>query len=300
MALRDDLKNVVGDRLLCGEPMSAHTTLGVGGPADYFVILHNEDELSQTMALVSRTDVPWMIVGDGANLLVSDKGIRGVVIRLAGEFLDVLVDSNRITAGSSAKISTVADKAAENNLAGLEGVGTVPGSVGGAIIMNAGTHIGYIDEVTDKVHVVTSKGEKIVFGRTECGFSYRNSRFQTEKGLIVTRVEFAMREGDGTQIATELERMRNRRKETQPQGKSAGCFFKNAPNMSAGKLIQASGGMGLTEGGAIVSDVHANFVLNTGNATASDLFALSERVRKLVRDKQGIDLEYEVRLVGEW
>ncbi|MCL4499687.1 MAG: hypothetical protein M1335_05545, partial [Chloroflexi bacterium] len=181
-----------------------------------------------------------------------------------------------------------------------EGVGTVPGSLGGAIVMNAGTHRGYIDEVVESVSVVTDKGEKRRLSREECAFTYRNSRFQTDKSLIITFVSFIMRSGDGMAIQEHLDGVRRHRAETQPQGKSAGCFFKNPPGGSAGKLIESSGGKGLREGGAIVSETHANFIMNAGNATAADLYKLAERVRKLVRDRHGIELEYEVRLVGEW
>ena len=282
------------------ELMASHTTLGVGGPADYFVEVANDDELAGLMKFISSNGLPWMVLGDGANLLVSDKGIRGIVIHMGGEFERVVVDGNIITAGSAASIARVADVAAKHDLSGLEGVGTVPGSVGGAIVMNAGTHRGYIDEVTHSVVIVTKTGEKQALSREECGFTYRNSRFQGDKSLIIASGTFAMRPGDGKAIEEHLDSVRRHRAETQPQGKSAGCFFKNPPNLSAGKLIELAGGKGLTEGGAVVSDVHGNFIMNANNATASDLRNLADRVRGMVREKHGIELEYEVRLVGEW
>lgn len=295
------------------EPMAAHTTLGVGGPADYFVEVSNEDELVEVMRHVAERKLPWMVMGDGANLLVSDRGIRGVVIKLAGEFEQVAVEDSTVMAGAAARISRVADIAAEHGLSGLEGVGDVPGSVGGAIVMNAGTHRGYIDAVTESVSVVTESGEKLTLSHEECGFSYRNSRFQTDRSMIITSAVFGLRPGDGREIKELLASVRKHRVESQPQGKSAGCFFKNPTSLrsalqgedkaeviSAGKLIEAAGGKGLREGGAEVSSVHANFIMNVHNATASDLYKLAERVRALVREKHGIELEYEVRLVGEW
>ena len=299
MSLFDDLRSISA-YVARDEPMSGRTTLGVGGPADYFVEVSNEEELASLMKYITGSNLEWMIVGDGANLLVSDKGIRGIVIHLGNDFGRIDVDGMTITAGASARISKVADIAAKHNLSGLEGVGTVPGSVGGAIVMNAGTHRGYIDSVIKSVSVVTVTGEKKVLSREECGFTYRNSRFQADKSMLITCAVFSMNPGDGQAIAEHLDSMRKHRIETQPQGKSAGCFFKNPPNMSAGKLIESIGGKGLREGGAIVSETHANFIMNAGNATASDLYNLAQRVRAMAREKHGIELEYEVRLVGEW
>ncbi|MCE5198358.1 MAG: UDP-N-acetylmuramate dehydrogenase [Armatimonadota bacterium] len=300
MALIDDLRRIASGRVAQDEPMAGYTTLGVGGPADYFVEVMSEDELSSLMKYVTENGLEWMIIGDGANLLISDKGIRGIVIRLGEEFSKIEVDGMRITAGSSARISKVADVAAKNDLSGLEGVGTVPGSVGGAIVMNAGTHRGYIDEVTHSVRVVTYTGEKRVLSKAECGFTYRNSRFQWDRTMIITYAVFNMRRGDGAAIQEHLDSVRKHRAETQPQGKSAGCFFKNPTGLSAGKLIEGAGCKGWREGGAVVSGIHGNFIMNADNATATDLYMLAERVRDQVREVHGIELEYEVRLIGEW
>jgi len=295
----EQLRKIVS-RVLTDEPMAGHTTLGVGGPADYFVEVADCDELCLLMKYIASAGLPWMALGDGANILVSDRGIRGVVIHLGEGFERIAVDGNVITAGSAARISRVADVAAKHALSGLEGAGTVPGSVGGAIVMNAGTHRGYIDEMIESVCVVTESGEKRTLSREQCGFAYRDSRFVGDKSLIITTATFALRPGDGKAIEEHLESVRRHRSETQPQGKSAGCFFKNPPNASAGELIEQAGGKGLREGGAEVSPIHANFIINTGSATASDLRNLAERVRAMVRAKHGIELEYEVRLVGEW
>lgn len=300
LSLIDDLRRIITGRVTENEPMAGHTTLGVGGPADYYVEVADDDELSALMKYISENQLPWMVLGDGANLLISDKGIRGVVIRMSKEFERIEVDGMTITAGSAASIARVADIAAKHDLSGLEGVGTVPGSVGGAIVMNAGTHIGYIDSVTQNVSIVTVTGDKQLLSRKECGFTYRNSRFQGDKSLIITSGIFSMRAGDGKAIKEHLDSVRTHRAETQPQGKSAGCFFKNAPNMSAGKLIEQSGCKGMREGGAEVSTIHGNFIMNVNNATASDLYNLAERVRKIVLEKHGVELEYEVRLIGEW
>ena len=300
MSYLDDLRRLTTGYVAENVPLANRTTLGVGGPADYLVEVRSEDELSALMRYIAENDLPWMIIGDGANLLISDRGIRGIVIHLGEEFEQIRVDGMVITAGSAARISKTADIAAQNDLSGLEGVGTVPGSVGGAIVMNAGTHRGYINEVTQSVSVVTVAGEKRVLSREECGFTYRNSRFQTDRSFLITFAIFNMYPGDGKAIREHLDEVRQHRANTQPQGKSAGCFFKNPRDMSAGKLIDSVGGKGLREGGAIVSEIHGNFIMNVDNATASDLYTLAERVRKMVLDRHGIQLEYEVRLIGEW
>ena len=300
MSHSENFAEIVTGRVVANEPMAGYTTLGVGGPADYLVEPQSDCELAALMRYIRENALPWMIIGDGANLLISDKGIRGVVIKLGDRFEQISVGENIITAGSATRISKVADIAAQHDLSGLEGVGTVPGSVGGAIVMNAGTHRGYIDEVTKSVTVVTDSGEKKTFSREDCGFTYRNSRFQTDRSLLITSAVFEMRSGNGKEIAEHLDSVRKHRAETQPQGRSAGCFFKNQPNISAGKLIDSAGCKGLSEGGAIVSEIHGNFIMNVNNATASDLFNLAERVRKMVKDVHGVELEYEVRLIGEW
>lgn len=299
MSVLDDLRRIAA-RVTQDEPMAGHTTLGVGGPADYFVEVATEDELAGLMRYVAGNSLPSMIFGDGANLLVADKGIRGIVVKLIGEFERIDVRDNTITAGSAAAISKVADIAAGHDLSGLEGVGTVPGSVGGAIVMNAGTNDGYIDAVTRSVSVVSNIGEKRTLSCDECGFTYRNSRFQKDKTLIITAAVLDLRPGDGRAIEQHLAKVRKYRADTQPQGRSAGCFFKNPPDSHAGYLIEISGGKGLREGGAEISAKHGNFIMNVGGATASDLYRLAERARQMVRDQHGIELEYEVRLVGEW
>jgi len=300
MNIEQDLRQIVRGRVAKDEPMAAYTTLGVGGPADYLVEVTSEDELAALMRYISQNCLPWMVLGDGANLLVSDKGIRGIVVKLGEPFTRVEVEGMKMEAGSAAKISRVADIAAKHDLSGLEGVGTVPGSLGGAIVMNAGTHKGYIDDVIESVSVVTETGEKRTLSHKECGFSYRNSRFQWDRSMIITFAVFKMGKGDGEAIAEHLESMRKHRADTQPQGKSAGCFFKNPSRLSAAKLIEGAGCKGWREGGAIVSPVHANFIMNAENATAADLYNLAERVRLQVLEVHDVELEYEVRLIGEW
>lgn len=298
--LVETLESVSGLCIKRDELMSAHTTFGIGGPADVFVEVETEQALTEALILLKRSGVGWFLLGDGANLLVSDKGIRGVVLHLGGQFDQISCEDLRITSGSAARISRVADLAAQNALTGFEGVGTVPGSVGGAIVMNAGTHRGYIGDVVVQLRAVEPGGELVTLTHDECGFQYRSSRFQTEHGFIITEVTFELQRGDSLSIADELDSVRKHRKATQPQGKSAGCFFKNPSGGSAGKLIEASGLKGMRVGGATVASEHANFIINENAATASDILSLATHVRDTVKSNYGIDLEFEVRIVGDW
>ena len=294
------LSALVSGRVLRDEPMAKHTTFGVGGPADCYALVNSEEELAGVLRYAGEFALPWMILGDGANMLVSDKGIRGLVIKLGGDFESVRVEGSAVTAGTAARVSAVADAAAKHGLTGLEGVGIVPGSMGGAVVMNAGTHRGYIDQVLREVRAVDSMGDIKVLPREECGFSYRNSRFQQDHSLILTFITLDLRPGDSKAIAEELASVRKHRRDNLPQGRSAGCFFKNPPGGSAGKLIEQSGLKGLREGNAVVADQHANFLVNEGGSFASEILSLAQRVKQTVLDEHGVDLEYEVRLVGEW
>ncbi len=294
------LRSINGLVITLDEPMSSHTTFGIGGPADVFVEVETEEALIDALALLKQSEVGWFLLGDGANLLVSDKGIRGVVLHLGGQFEKISCDGVQITSGSAARISRVADLAAQNALTGFEGVGTVPGSVGGAIVMNAGTHRGYIGDVVVQLRAVEPGGELVTLSHDECGFQYRSSRFQSEHGFIITEVTFELQRGDSVSIAAELDGVRKHRKATQPQGKSAGCFFKNPSGGSAGKLIEASGLKGTRVGGAVVASEHANFIINENSASASDVLSLATQVRETIKSNYGLDLEFEVRVVGDW
>ncbi|MGQ9782488.1 MAG: UDP-N-acetylmuramate dehydrogenase [Armatimonadota bacterium] len=306
------MNKINGVRAWENEPMAMHSTLGVGGPADIYAEVTSEFGLVSLMQYISSCGLPWMVVGDGTNLLVSDLGIRGVVLSLGGEFQEVKICKPYVEAGASARLSAIADLAADNDLSGFEGIGVVPGTVGGAIVMNAGTYLGYINQFLVNVHVVNERGSKLVLSRDECGFSYRNSRFQHDRSFVITRALFKLQPADWASVRRVMESVRDYRAKSHPQGKSAGCFFKNPSGasfsansdddscISAGKLIELAGCKGLSEGDAVVSDIHANFIINRGHASATDIRNLAERVRAIVKEKTGVDLEYEVRIVGEW
>jgi len=301
MSAAETIRKITGARVIEREPMSRHTTLGVGGPADIFVEVSTIGQLSLLMRYLGSEQMPWMVLGDGANLLVSDRGVRGVVIHLIGDLESIWAEGNLVRAGAAARVARVADFAAARGLGGLEGPGVVPGTIGGGIVMNAGTNEGgYIDQVVESVFVVDSDGEHYELSAEECGLRYRKSVFQDDRSRVIASASLRLKTGSAEEIRRSLEACRKRRLQVHPQGRSAGCFFKNPSGSHAGYLIEISGGKGMREGGAVVSDLHGNFIMNDGGATASDLVRLAERVRELIREKHGIELEYEVRLVGEW
>ena len=279
--------------------MSRHTSFGVGGPADLYAEPNTEDDLLGLLRFAAENSVPWLALGGGTNLLVSDLGIRGLVIRLGGGFDFARFNGARLVAGAAASLSSVAKMAVERSLAGLEGVATVPGSVGGGVIMNAGTDAGWVGDTLTRVRVVSADGVRDL-SRKEIEIRYRTTALQSSGG-IVTEAEFHLRPGKREDLIAEVERMcRHRLREHPQEGGTAGCTFKNPRNDHAGWMLERAGAKGMRAGGAIVSDKHANFVLNAGDATAADILELTRRMRDLVKEKLGVTLEYEIRLVGDW
>ena len=284
------------------EPMSVHTTFGIGGPADVYIEPADADDLSAVIAWVYQRTVPWFVFGGGANLLVSDRGIRGLAIRMGKPFSFIKVEGSRVIAGAGAVLAKVIAAAADAGLTGLEYATAVPGTVGGAIVMNAGTHLGRVGDAVERVSVVTNEGSLCDLSPDQLDFSYRWSGLQADKSKIVVEVAFGLRPGERSQIVQVIEQLKHRRAVTQPtEGRSAGCIFKNPEGPhTAGWMIDHSGLKGQRIGDAVVSDTHANFILNVGQATAADVRALAERVRGAVKAEYGAELDYEVRLVGEW
>ncbi|MBQ7525713.1 MAG: UDP-N-acetylmuramate dehydrogenase [Abditibacteriota bacterium] len=287
-------------KILEKEIMARHTTLRVGGPADFFAEPNTAEELSELVKYAASENMPLTIFGGGTNLLVADEGIEGLVIKLGEGFTKISVKGTALTAGCGASMAEVADVAARNNLGGLQGAGTVPGTLGGAIVMNAGTHEGNIGAAVRSLTAVKTDGTIVNLTHEECGFTYRNSLFQREKDFILAEAVLELEPADGKAVYESLEAVRRHRRETQPVGFSAGCFFKNREHMSAGRMIDESGCKGMRVGGAYVSDIHANFIMNDGTAAARDLYELAEKVRETVKKEKNVDLEYEVRLIGRW
>ncbi len=283
-------------------PMSKRTTFGIGGPADALVSPRDRDELIRALAAAKRRALPTFVLGGGSNLLVGDGGIRGVVIVLAGELtrIEVREGGAVIAVGAGATFPRLTRSAL--NLGWRPAIGWMgtPGQVGGALKMNAGTRDGEIGDVVVSVEGATADGP-ITFARAACGFSYRKSQFPDQ---VVLTGALLQCDHHRTDRIVELDRMAKellqKRHRSQPKLRSAGSLFKNPAGDFAGRLIEAAGLKGLREGSAQISEVHANFVVNLGGASARDVMALAERARREVKERFGTDLEWEVRRVGEF
>jgi len=298
-AHHEALRALLGDGVVRDEPMRRHTTLKIGGPADAFAEPASVREVSALARWCAAARVPLTVVGGGSNLLVRDGGIRGVVLgtgRLRGLAL-VPPTTIRVEAGvSTGKLLSLAMK---SDLGGIEFLGGVPGSVGGGLIMNAGTYLGEFKDVTTWVESVRlADGEILRRDNTACGFRYRHSDLPASE--VVVAAELALRPRPRAEIEAEVKALRLRRHDREPKKVSSnGSTFKNPPNDFAGRLIEAAGCKGWHEGDAVCSPVHANWLVNTGAATAAELVRLIDRVRAEVARVHGLTLELEVKILGE-
>jgi len=298
-AQRAQLRELAGDAVKLDEPMRRHTTLKIGGPADAFVEPASARDAAALARWCAAERLPITVVGGGSNLLVRDGGVRGVVLgtgRLRG--LELVPPSTiRVEAGvATGKVLSLALK---NDLGGIEFLGGVPGSVGGGMIMNAGTYLGEFKDVTSWVETVRlSDGEVIRRDNAACGFRYRDS--DLPPGEVVVAAQLALRPRPRAEIEAEVKALRKRRAEREPKKvASNGSTFKNPPGDFAGRLIEAAGCKGWREGDAVCSPVHANWLVNTGRASAAQLLALIARVRAEVARVHGVALELEVKIIGE-
>jgi UDP-N-acetylenolpyruvoylglucosamine reductase len=297
--LADDLARLVsGDTVICRDELLAkHTTLRVGGPADLYVEPATEDDLAAVVAYCRRLGQSWFILGRGSNLLVRDGGFRGVVICLANvSFGRIEVDVDRLRCGAGAKLKAVAIEAKRQALAGLEFLEGIPGTVGGALRMNAGAMGGAIFEVVQSVRVMDHEGRVQELRAREMGAEYRNC--PTLRGCIALAATLRGNPGPREAIEQRMNEYSRKRWQSQPAAPSAGCMFKNPASVPAGKLIDELGLKGARVGGAVVSAEHGNFLINDGAATARDVLALIEVIRQRARLERGIELETEVEIVG--
>jgi UDP-N-acetylmuramate dehydrogenase len=295
---REALRATFGDAVRFDEPLAAYTSWKIGGPADAFVTAATQAELADLMRLCLRRRLPWWIVGGGSNVLVGDGGMRGIVIRLAGDFAAVevhLEDGNVIVeAGGSAGMALVTAKAASAGAAGIGSLAGIPGTIGGSLRMNAGTD----REIGDFVRQVwvqsPSRPEPYSVG---VRYLYRHSTL--ERDVVVSRVTLAFARADSREVRGEMQTRLVRRKATQPIAlPNAGSCFRNPDGGKAAQLIESVGAKGWREGGAEVSSLHANFINNVGGATARDVATLLARIRSAVLDRCGVELQLEVHLVG--
>lgn len=287
-------------RILENESMAKHISFRVGGCADYYVNCTDRKELSSLLSFLTEEGVPHMLIGNGSNLLFRDSGYRGVIIHLEGEFQDCEVQGDTVIAGSGKLLSSVSSLAARSGLAGMEFASGIPGSIGGAIYMNAGAYGGEMKDIVTRVWLMSPDGkEETVRTGTEMEFAYRNSCLQ-RTGEIVTKVELKLQPEDAETIQARIAELTEKRVQKQPVNfPSAGSTFKRPAEGYAAALIQESGLKGVSVGGAEVSEKHSGFIINKGGATATDVLQLMELVEKKVYEDSGIHLEPEVRIIGE-
>lgn len=290
----------LGCEVLENEPMKKHTSFKIGGEADVLLTVGTKTQLTKSLSYIKENGIPMMYLGNGTNMLVSDKGIRGVVLRLGGEFCEIsLVDKNTIRCGAGALLVSACRFALENSLSGLEFAYGIPGSVGGAAFMNAGAYGGETKDAALCCECVTPDGEFITVDNADCDFAYRHSRF-SQSGELVTAVVFRLSEGNRDEIKAQMEDVMGRRKDKQPiEMPSAGSVFKRPVGYFAGGLIQDCGLKGFSVGGAQVSVKHSGFIVNTGGATCEDVLGLVRHIQKTVLEQKGVELECEIRAVGD-
>ena len=299
--LLDNLKLIVGDtQVRTGEPMNIHTTFRIGGCADYYVQPSSIEELQSLIQFLNKSDIEYCVIGNGSNLLVSDKGIRGVVIQLSDTFDEVeYIDDVTVKVMSGMMLSRLGNKLADKGLAGFEFATGIPGSVGGAVRMNAGAYGGEIKDIIVSADVLDRSGRLISLSRDELELGYRTSCIAAMDYIVVSAV-FRLQKGDTDTIKALIKELAVKRRAKQPlEYPSAGSTFKRPEGHFAAKLIDDSGLRGLTLRGAQVSEKHCGFVVNLGNAKAKDILDLMYIVKSTVKSKYGITLEEEVKILGE-
>lgn len=293
-----DILNSRNITYVCNEPMSAHTTFKIGGAADILITVRTIDELQTAVNACKASDIPVMILGNGSNLLVSDNGIEGAVITLDGDFKEITVEGDTITSGAGAKLSRLCSVALENSLTGLEFAYGIPGSVGGAMYMNAGAYGGEMKDVALSVTALTPDGEIREVPAEDLQLGYRTSVFKTN-GDIILFSKYELEQGDQAAIKAKMDDVMDRRKTKQPlEFPSAGSVFKRPEGAFAGTLIEQCGLKGKTVGGAQVSEKHAGFIINIGGATCDDVMGLVKLVQDTVKAETGYFLEREIIRTG--
>lgn len=301
--LIDELKLIPGLRAKADESLARYTSIKVGGPADYFVEVESSTALKRLLPLLNRHRTPFCLLGKGSNVLVSDRGVRGTVIRLGGEFKQVewREEAGRawVDVGAAYAVTQLVREAARRGYGGLEFAEGIPGSVGGALVMNAGAYGSEIERIVERVEGVTSEGEAIGFSRDQMRFTYRDSHLPA--GTVVTQVRMRLEKAETVAVSTKVRELVTRRKISQPSGyPNSGSMFRNPPGDFAGRLIEAAGLKGKTVGRAQISERHANFIVNLGGAKAEEVRQLMKAAQAEVKARFQIELEPEVKWLGEW
>lgn len=301
MELEQKLKQLLEEEdVVLGEEMKYHTTFRVGGPAHFFVTPKTEEQLQSVLKLCKETDTPWFILGRGSNLLVSDRGFDGVVIHMQKHWNHYHTEENRIFAQAGAMMSAVSQEALRNGLTGFEFASGIPGTIGGGLRMNAGAYGGEMKQVVLSAKVMDSNGTILELSKDELELGYRTSTIG-RNGYIALSCVIGLQPGDPDRIRSTMEEMNAKRRQKQPlEYGSAGSTFKRPEGYFAGKLIQDAGLKGFSIGDAQVSEKHAGFVINRGNAKAADIMKLCKEVSRRVHEQFGVNLEMEVRRLGKF
>ncbi len=278
------------------EPLASHTSFHIGGKARFFVSVYSSGALSKVLRIIREQDLPYFLIGAGTNILVADSGFPGVVLKLGGVFKRIAHRDSVLCCGGAVLVNDFLNESLNLGYGGAEFLAGIPGTMGGAVKGNAGAFGNSMADITDSAVVVDENGEKNVLSRAELGLAYRQSN--VENGSVITSVNLMMKKANRRSIQKKIARNLNLRKVRHPAGYSAGSFFKNPPGHAAGKLIEMCGLKGASVGGAVVSEKHGNYIINSGKARAADVIALAEYIKKTVRKKTGVQLEEEVRLLG--
>lgn len=288
------------ERVLVDEPMKKHTTFRVGGNADYFVMPQSAEEVKNIVALCKEAQMPYYILGNGSNLLVGDKGYRGVIIQIYKEMNDIRIEGDRVAAQAGALLSRVGTATLEAELTGFEFAAGIPGTVGGAVVMNAGAYGGEMKDIIASATVLTQDGDIITINKEDLELGYRTSVI-AKRGYVVLEAEYQLQKGDKEAIRARMDELKVQRVTKQPlEYPSAGSTFKRPEGYFAGKLIHDAGLRGFRVGGAEVSEKHCGFVINKDQATAADILELMRQVSAKVMQEFGVKLEPEVKTMGEF
>ena len=284
------------ENILLDEPMSMHTSFKVGGKADIFVKVYSLEEIKSVLNISKENNIPLFVLGNGTNLLVKDKGFRGIILQVKLE--NVEINENEVVVGSGVKNAVLAKRLTDNSLTGFEFASGIPGTIGGAIKMNAGAYGGEMKDIVSEVTYLDYNGNVHVINNDECEFSYRHSKFFDEKAIIL-QAKLKLEKGNKSEIENRVKELLEQRKEKQPlEYPNAGSTFKRGEGFITAKLIDECGLKGYSIRGAQVSEKHAGFIVNKNNATASDILELIEYVQKKVKEKTGEDIKLEIEVIG--
>ncbi|QCJ41973.1 UDP-N-acetylmuramate dehydrogenase [Bacillus sp. S3] len=299
-AILTEFQNLNIGKVLKNEPLLHHTTIKIGGPADLFIEPSSAENLKKAMDVIEKHKIKWRAIGRGSNLLVSDKGIEGAVIKLGSGLSHLNINETEITVGGGHSLVSLSTLISKKGLTGLEFASGIPGSVGGAVYMNAGAHGSDISKILTKAHILFDDGKMEWLTNEEMEFSYRTSVLQKKRSGIVVEAVFQLAAGDRAAIVSQMQKNKDYRKETQPWNfPCAGSIFRNPLPNYAGNLIEVAGLKGFSIGGAKISEMHGNFIVNAGNATAGDVLALIQHVKDTIYSLYEVKMETEVEIIGK-